>query len=81
MRSRLGSACPSDKSFPFDARRGALGLLAQACSLFSQFLFERLSLFETTPVEHGAAPFAWAGAQLAFSSPIEAKGRAVMQRQ
>jgi hypothetical protein len=41
---------------------------------------KRKLLFETTPLEHGAASFRErkAGAQLAFSSPIKATFRAVM---
>ncbi|KRQ98943.1 hypothetical protein CQ12_23960 [Bradyrhizobium jicamae] len=38
------------------------------------------SLFEMTPLMHGALlPFEGAGAQLAFSSPIDTESRAVMQ--
>jgi hypothetical protein len=39
---------------------------------------ERINLYETTPVWHSAAPLKRAGAQSAFSSPIEATNRAVM---
>jgi hypothetical protein len=58
----------------------ALGLFAQAFCLLCQTLIEGGVFFETASL-HGAAPFLEeAGAQPAFSSPMEATDRAVMEQ-
>jgi hypothetical protein len=58
---------------PTVAARSALGLLQEP-------LIQRNDLFER-PSFHGAAAFHWAGAQPAFSSPIDTEGYAVMNEQ
>ena len=58
----------------------ALGLFAQAFCLLRQTLIEG-RVFSETVSSHSAAPFLEeAGAQPAFSSPMEATGRAVMEQ-
>ena len=70
--------CEPQKVIATDARRHALSLLTQVICLVLQAEC-RYSL-ETASL-HGAAPlFEWAGAQPAFSSPIEATDRAVMMK-
>jgi hypothetical protein len=56
------------------------GFLAQSLRLFGQAFFKGFDLLETASLLlHGAAPLLeWAGAQPAFSSPINAPARAVM---
>jgi hypothetical protein len=57
-----------------------LGLFAQAFCLLRQTLIEWAVFLETASL-HGAAPFLEeAGAQPAFSSPMEATDRAVMEQ-
>jgi len=58
----------------------ALGLFSQAFCLLRQTLIEGRVFSETVSL-HGAAPFLEeAGAQPAFSSPMEATDRAVMEQ-
>ncbi|MDA9519775.1 hypothetical protein XI06_05235 [Bradyrhizobium sp. CCBAU 11434] len=55
------------------------GFFAQTFCLFGETLFQRSSLLETAPLQHGAAPLLErAGALSAFSSQIVARNRAVM---
>jgi hypothetical protein len=63
------------------ARREHLGLLLQLRRIFRQPFCERGCLLETTPLLHAQFPFLFeegGSAILAFSSPIDANGRAVV---
>jgi hypothetical protein len=79
MGADLGLACPADKPLSLNSRRRTLGLFSQALGFVGETFFERWHLFETASVLlHGAPPcFEGAGAQPAFSSPINATIRAV----
>jgi hypothetical protein len=54
---RFGLPSALDKPFTFDTGRRALSFLAEFRRFFSEPLFKRFCLFETTPLLHGAAPF------------------------
>jgi len=52
-------------------------LLPQTYRFLCQTLFERLCLLTSITLDHSAFPLVWAGTRLAFSSRIDAWGRAV----
>ena len=77
MRNCLGLLGLANEIIAHNPRWCALGLFAQALCLLRQTLIEWGVFFEPASL-HGAAPSEEAGAQPAFSSPMEATGRAVM---
>ena len=80
MRSCLRLPGLANELVADNPRWCALGLFAQAFCLLRQTLIEWGVFFETASL-HGAAPLLEkAGAQAAFSSPMEATDRAVMEQ-
>jgi hypothetical protein len=73
----LGEA---DELVTLNAGRCALSFLTQSFRLLAKTLIERKLPFEIAALRHSATPFRQrkAGAQPAVSSPINAKGGAVM---
>src|SRR5262245_23788406 len=63
--------------------RETFGFLAQPLRPFGEAFFQGLRLLETASLVHGAAPFRKrkAGAQPAFSSPINTQNRAMTLEQ
>jgi hypothetical protein len=76
----FGLSCEPQELVPLNTWLDFPGLLAQALGLLQEPLIQRNEVFERASF-HGAAPFHWAGAQPAFSSPMNAKGCAVTNEQ
>jgi hypothetical protein len=78
VRASFSPSGAADKSLAFYAVRSPPSFLAELRSLVGKAGFKRLGFSEMASL-HGTAPSQGkAGAQPAFSSPIEADGRAVM---
>jgi hypothetical protein len=78
MRSGLSLTDLAKKLFTLEARRKQSCLLPQAYRFRFKTLFEGLCLLKSIALDHSMFPVVWAGARVAFSSPIDARGLAVM---
>ena len=78
MRSGLSLSDLAKKLFTLEASRKHTCLLPEPDRLLFKTLFEGQCLLKSIALDHSMSPVVWAGARLAFSSPIDAKGLAVM---
>jgi hypothetical protein len=72
MRSGVSLARPSQQAFALHAGRQIVRFVAETLGLGREAFFQRQWLLETESLLHDMLPcFCWAGAQPAFSSPID----------
>jgi hypothetical protein len=78
VRAGFGLPHPAEGSLAYRSAREQFCFFAEAPHFFGKAFFKGYGLLEAVSL-HGAAPFLEkAGALVAFSSPMKAKGRAVM---